>query len=144
MKTDYILGIEFSKCDKDTERLCLYKKQYGNCKNGIKQCHYPLLVNPLCTCKSKDKCYHKYSIVNYEDKTYILYFCKGCNYLVNDVESAIEKIIKPMKSSKIYFGKDLEKLCKKILKKSDKKVKSDIELTIEFLENAFSSLNRRA
>ncbi len=143
MKHPYTLGIEFSKCDKDTERLCLYKRQFNKCESAIRRCHYPLLINPLCTCDCIEQCQHKFDIINHKEKIYILYWCGKCKFAISDIKESIEKILKPLNSDKIYYGKDLDKLCNKIIKKDDKKDKSDIELTVEFFEKTIKSMNRR-
>ena len=138
----YILGIQVSKCDKETERLCLFKRQYKECSKAIARCPYPLMVNPLCTCDNYNECGDKYHIVNKDDKSYILYYCQGCRYLIKDFDGAIEKIVKPLHSDKIWYGKDLDKLCKKILT-ADTKQKTSMQETIDYMERTLSSMNRR-
>ena len=140
--TNYTMAIEFSDCDKETQKRCLFKKKYKECVNGIYNCHYPLTVNPLCLCNSVDECNHKYKIVTNKDKIYILYYCEGrCRYFVKDFESSVEKILKPLHSERIYYGKDLEKLVKVLFAKT--KDKSDFDLMVSFLEKTFRAVNRR-
>lgn len=132
---EYILGIRFKPCSDGTSEYCLHRKVHKTCEKAVNVCHAPIINNPLCLCKSSNECPGYFNIIRYKDDIYILYQCNKCKYLVKNYKDMIKKIFLPLESKYLYFDKDLEILCNKILPKND--VDDDFKSTVKFFAHAF-------
>lgn len=142
--SNYKLAIEFKKCDEEIKKYCITRlSNRSKCVDLLNNCIYPMVANPLCTCKDKKKCHGSYHIRKYKDKVYIFYKCNSCPYMVRDIDEAIKTILEPLDSKYIYWGKDLDKLVSKVIGNKKEKKDETYDDIVEYLTCIIKSVNPR-
>jgi len=135
---DAILAIRFNGCSEEQSKFCLRKRSHNSCKEALVNCHFPMVENPLCLCKTFNECPRYYDIAEYDGKVYIIYHCENCPKFIGNLKDAIKTILEPKNDKNLYFGKDLDKLLKEI----EYKVKTniDVDTLAKYLERALKSV----